>query len=158
MKHPTLKDYRTALQVLEYIGCPSTVKIVISDHIREMEKKTRDRRLARMTEEDIITYEERPKNRVRITTFDGRLIQRKTNEETFLAALCEANLDRLVSLDIIVNRKPLVVHAPSRVLMKGYTRVAEGYFVRHIRNQRDRLALLNYIDSYLQLNWDIEKV
>lgn len=159
MKRPSIKDYRTALHVLEYMGgCPSDLMVSISERIRDMERTSRDRKLSRMTEEDIIEYEERQKNRLRISTFDGRLIQRKTNDETFLAALLEAGLDRVCALDIIINRQPLVLHDPARKLKKGYTKVADGYFVRRIRTQRDRLALLRHIDSSLQLNWDIEKV
>lgn len=161
MAKPTLKDLRTTYRVLTKLDkhVPQELLVDIADLIKAEEKSRTYRKIARMSEEDLIHYQAVPKRRLRINLPDGRIIQEKTNENTFYNALREISFDQLLSLDLRVKDVPVFVgFKENRKQLTHYKMLRESCFVFRKIKAEDRLPLLKKIDERLQLNWDIELI
>lgn len=159
MPRLTLKELRTALKVLERIDAdvPSQLFVTISDQIRDIESHKRDLQMSRMTEDQLMRLDSRVPNRLRITTPDGRIVQGKRNEETFLSALQLIPIEQLATLDINVRKHDLIfgdgIAAHRR---KGYRRLSCGLYAYNALTLKERHQILEAIDAHLQLGWEIE--
>lgn len=162
MKQPNLKDLRTTLNVLSTldVDVPQELLTCLSEKIREKENSKLTRRMNRMTEEELIQYEARKRVTLRINLPDGRLIQRKTNEQTFEAALIEMGYNLLANVDYPIRRKPFILHDTTKLRKRipNYKFVMPGIFVFRKSTGEDKKALLDYIDCTFRLDWDIEIV
>lgn len=158
MPKPTLKDLRTTYRVLSKLDEPVPQKLLVAlaERIKAEEKSRDYRKLARMTEEDLIRHQAVPKRRLRIDLPDGRIIQEKTNEATFYAALREIDFQQILQLDLKQKGQPLFVgfSQPRKVLV-GHKQLHESCFVRRSIKADERLRLLQRLDEALQLNWEI---
>lgn len=162
MKQPNLKDLRTTLNVLSTLDVevPQELLTCLSEKIRQKESSKLSRRMNRMTEEELIQFEARKRVTLRINLPDGRLIQRKTNELTFEAALMEMGYDLLASVDYPIRRKPFILHdaTKQRKRIPNYKFVMPGIFIYRKSTAEDKKALLDYIDCTYRLDWDIDIV
>lgn len=159
MSSPTLKDLRTTYRVLSHLETevPQPLLIALAERIKKLEQRKLTNRIARMSEEDLIRYQETARRRLRINLPDGRIIQEKTNEATFYAALKEANPAKVMSLDIQVRGHALLVGlAPERKQLTGHKLLASGCFVVRGTKAAERYKILERIDASLQLDWKIE--
>ena len=155
---PTLKDLRTTYRILQQLdeNVPQQLLVSLADRIKAEEKSRQYRKLARMSEEDLIRYQAIPKRRLRINLPDGRIIQEKTNEATFYRALGELDFSQVLKLNLKRKTTPLFVGFDyPRKLLTGHKMLHEGCFVLRNIKSDERLALLEKIDESLQLNWEI---
>lgn len=155
---PTLKDLRTTYRVLTHLdeAVPQQLIISLADRIKAEEKSRQYRKIARMSEEDLIRYQATPKRRLRINLPCGRIVQEKTNEATFYAALREIDFQQILQLDLKQKGKPLFVgFAQPRKVLVGHKQLHESCFVRRGIKADERLRLLQRLDEALQLNWEI---
>lgn len=158
MAKPTLKDLRTTYRVLSRLDAPvpQPLLVALADLIKAEEKSRQYRKIARMTEEELITYQATPKRRIRINLPDGRIIQERTNEATFHTALREVPFAQLLSLDIAVKGHPLFVGFDKpRLQFNGHKMLHESCFVWRGLKPEQRLPLLERIDQSLHLSWEI---
>lgn len=158
MPKPSLKDLRTAYRVLSHLEAdvPPTLLVHLADLIKGEERSRQYRKLARMTEEDLIRYQATPRRRLRINLPDGRILQERTNELTFYAALRLLDPLRVMALGMQHRGQPLFVlfDGPRRQLT-GHKYLSDGWFVvRNLRSEQ-RLELLRQLDQHLHLAWDI---
>lgn len=155
---PTLKDLRTTYRVLSKIDAdvPSQLLVTLADMIKAEEKSRQYRKIAKMSEEDLIRYQATPKHRLRINLPNGKIIQEKTNEDTFYTALREVDFTLILSLHMKRKNKPLFVGFPTpRKLLTGHKMLHESCFVQRNIKSDERLKILQRIDEVLQLNWEI---
>lgn len=158
MRKLTLKELRTTYRVLSKIDepVPQRLLVALADRIKAEEKSQQYRKLARMSEEDLIRYQSSPRRRLRINLSDGRIIQEKTNEGTFYSALREMDFARVLALDLWQKDKPLFVgFSTPRKQVTGYKMLHESCFVLRGIKPTDRIKLLQRLDEALQLHWDI---
>lgn len=161
-RKPNLKELRTALSVLSKLDChvPPTLLVHLSDRIREMESLRLKRRLNRMSEEELIRYDNRQRSTLRIVLADGRLLQHRTNDETFFLALQEIGQERLQGVEYLLHRHPffLLDSTSLRRRIPNYTLLRPGLFYYARTTAAEKLGLLSYLDNLLQLGWDISVV
>ena len=160
MSKQRLKDLKTALRVLGDLDTevPREVFIEISQRIRNRETANEERRMKRMSEEELVLHERRTRRILRVNTFDGRILQEKTNDATFLLALQEAGTDQLRAIEhLVVRNHPLFIHDLSgkRKRITGYKMIQSGLFVFNKTQTSEKLYILKQLDSCLQLNWEI---
>lgn len=156
---PTLKDLRTTYRVLtrfDAAAVPQSLLVALAERIRAEERQRQSRKIARMTEEQLISYQEAPMRKFRVNLPDGRIIHERTNEATFYAALREVPFARLLALDLRHKERSLFVgfDRPRRLLV-GHRMLSEGCFVWRGIKAEERVPLLRRIDESLQLGWDI---
>lgn len=160
MRKITLKDMRTTLRVLESLDMqvPNALLAEISQRIRREEQLRDSRRMNRMSEEDLISYDNRKKTSLRVNLPDGRLLHFRTNDQTFEAALREIGAERLSKVDLRVKTHPLLLFDATgkRCRITGYKFVAPGLFVYRKTTTQEKLSALQQIDETLQLNIDLE--
>lgn len=155
---PTLKDLRVTYRVLEKLdeNVPQQLLIALAERIKAEEKSRQYRKIARMSEEDLIRYQAAPKRRLRINLPDGRIIQEKTNENTFYTALRELDFEKVLELGLKRRSTPIFVGFKTpRKLLSGHKMLHEGCFVIRNLKSDERLSLLQRLDEALQLNWEI---
>ena len=129
MSDQRLKDLKTTLRVLGKLDTevPKEILIEISQKILSKEAAREERRMKRMSEEELVRHEKRTRRILRVNTFDGRILQEKTNEATFLLALQEAGMDQLEAIDhLILRHNPLFIHDSSGRRTEGQHRHAGG--------------------------------
>ncbi len=161
MPKPTLKDLRTTYRVLSKLDEPVPQKLLVAlaEKIKAEEKSRDYRKLARMTEEDLIRYQAVPKRRLRIDLPDGRIIQEKTNEATFLLALKEMDFQDVLAQGLNRRGTPLFVgFAKPRKQLNGHKMLHEGCFVLRNIKPDERIKILQHLDEALQLGWEIKLV
>ena len=151
---------RTALRVLESldIEVPNDLLAELSRRIRLEEDMRSSRKIDRMSEEDLITYENRKRTSLRVNLPDGRLLHFRTNDQTFEAALREIDLESLKTVDLRVRNHPMLLFDASgkRQRMTGYKFVCPGLFLYRKTTAMEKLTALQRLDEALQLNMDIE--
>lgn len=161
MAKPTLKDLRTTYSVLTKLtdGVPQPLLVRLAAMIRAEEQSRQYRKLARMTEEDLIRYQAHEPRRLRINLPDGRIVQEKTNEQTFYSALRELDFGAVVSLDLRMHGNPIfVAFATPRKQYNGYKALRESCFVLRSLRPDERVSLLQRLDEALCLGWEISKM
>lgn len=155
---PTLKDLRTTYRVLQKLDydVPPQLLITLADKIKAEEKSRQYRKIAKMSEEDLIRYQSAPKRKLRINLPDGRIIQEKTNESTFYTALKELDFKEVLALGLKRKTTPLFVgfDQPRKQLV-GHKMLHDGCFVLRSIKPEERYSLLQKIDEELRLNWEI---
>ncbi len=160
MIKPNIKDLRTTLHVLDFFGnlAPDELKVEISKCIRQAEDTKTEKRMSRLSDDELYKYENRKKTTLRINLSDGRLIQRKTNDQTFDAALLEIGLERLATTSFFIKNHPLVLHDATlqRRRCTGYRYLAPGLFVYKKTTVFEKQNALLHYDECLCLDWDIE--
>ncbi len=158
MSKPILKDLRTTYRVLSRLDCdvPQALLVTLANKIKAEEQSRKCRKIASMTEEDLIRYQAVTHRRLRINLPDGRIVQEKTNEATFYSALREIDFHSILSLQLTRRGTPLFVgFAKPRQLLVGHKMLHPGCFVLRNIKSDERLKLLRYLDYTLQLGWDI---
>lgn len=158
MSKPTLKDLRTTYRVLSQMGeeVPQSLLITLAEQIKAEEKSRQYRKIARMSEEDLIRYQATPKRRLRINLPDGRIIQEKTNENTFYKALQELDPIQTSALELKIKSRPIfVLFDEPRKQLNGHKMLREGFFVLRQLKSEERLQILKKLEEKLKLNWDI---
>lgn len=158
-----LKDLKTALRVLGTLDTevPREVFIEISQRIRNKETANEERRMKNMSEEELVRHENRTRRILRVNTLDGRILQERTNDATFLLALQEAGKDQLNAIEhLVVRNHPLFIHDLSgkRKRITNYKMIQSGLFVFNKTKTSEKLYILKQLDSQLQLNWDIQLI
>lgn len=156
---PTLKDLRTTYRILSKIDfpVPQELLVTLANKIKEEEKSRTYRKIARMSEEDLIRYQSLHKRHLRINLPCGRIIEEKINENTFYSALKEIDFAQILTLNIQCKGKPCFVgFKEPRKQLNGYKMLRESCFVLRGIKPDERLKLLHRLDEALQLNWDIE--
>lgn len=160
-KSPTLADLRTTYRVLSHIEekVPQRLLVSLAEKIKLLESRKLSNRIAHMTEEDLIKFQETTKRRIRINLPDGRIIQEKTNEATFYTALIEADPSKVLPLNIVEKKQSLIISLPpERKFFPKYKFLIPGFFVSRSVKAEERLNILKRIDEALQLNWDIKLI
>lgn len=158
----SLRDLRITYRTLQRLPAdevPSQLIVTLAEMIKQEERHQLTNKISRMSEEDLIRYQDTPRRRLRIDLPDGRIIQQKTNELTFWEALREAGPRRIALLDITLRQRPFVVAMdPKRKQLNGYKALGDGCFVLRSVRPDERLDLLRRLDAALQLGWDIRLV
>ena len=161
-RKPNLKELRTTLNVLSKLDCtvPQSLLVLLSDRIREMESMRLTRRLSRMSEEELIRYGNRQRSTLRVLLADGRLIQCRTNEETFLLALHEIGTERLQNIEYRIHRVPFFLPDETglRRRIHNYTLLQPGLFFYARTTAAEKRTLLLHLDNLFQLGWDVSVV
>lgn len=157
MKLRDLKITYNTLTELDY-EVPKVLLVHIADLIRETEGRMLERKMSRMSEEDLIAMQSRQRRTLRINTPDGRIIQKRVNEATFRAAMAELDAEEVSALGLVIGRKPVVIFDLSmkRQRLKGYAFLKPGYFVIAKSATEEKIRVLSDIDTALELDWDIE--
>lgn len=158
MRKPTLKELRTTYLVLSHMGeeVPQSLLVTLAEQIKAEEKSRQYRKIARMSEEDLIRYQAVPRRRLRINLPDGRIIQEKTNELTFYKALQELEPNQVVSLELKIKTRPIfVLFDEPRKQLVGHKMIREGFFVLRQLKSEERIQVLKKLEEKLQMNWDI---
>ena len=154
----TLKDLRTTYRTLTKLDeeVPQYLLVALADKIKAEEKSRTYRKIARMSEEDLISYQATPKRRLRINLPDGRIVQEKTNEATFYTALRELDFTSTLALNLSHKGTPLFIgFKEKRKQLTGYKMLHESCFVYRKLKSTERIELLRKLDEALKLNWDI---
>ena len=150
---------KTTLNVLSAIGIPVPDEILIelSDRIRTKEERNKNRKINRMSEEELIHYHSRQKTTLRIVLDDGRLIQGRTNDVTFTMALRELGQERIKHVTYNIGRKPLFIFddTSNKMRFKHYLIVEPGLLVYGKTTAVQKKQILDIFDQKYQLNWDI---
>lgn len=158
-KTPTLREMRIALDVLATLEAdvPNEIMLELSGKIREREEKRLSRRLNRMSEEELIRYSAKTRTTLRVITDDGRLIQAKTNDITFVNALRLVGKDRLLCYSARKGRKPIIVHDPTENhnRHKQYLLVGDGVLVHGRLTAAEKKRVLDQLDERYELGWTI---
>lgn len=159
-RQPSIKEMRVTLNVLAALDLkvPDEVLIELSNRIQEQEKVKLVRRVNRMTEEQLIKYENRPRTTLRVILADGRLVQGRTNDATFLMALKELPREWLTTCDYKVRRHPLIVTDDSgkRKRFKYYLPLDDdGIYVFMKTTAVVKSQILRYFDELYHLGWEI---
>lgn len=158
MRKPTQKELRTTYLVLSHMGeeVPQSLLVTLAEQIKAEEKSRQYRKIARMSEEDLIRYQAVPRRRLRINLPDGRIIQEKTNELTFYKALQELEPNQVVSLELKIKTRPIfVLFVEPRKQLVGHKMIREGFFVLRQLKSEERIQVLKKLEEKLQMNWDI---
>lgn len=159
IKQPSVRDMRITLNVLSALGIPvpEGILIELSERIRTKEEQRRTRRISRMSEEDLIRYQSRSRTSLRVVLSDGRLLQGRTNDTTFVMALQEVGAQRIQSAPYRLGRKPLFVFdaTASRVRYKNYLIIAPGVLVWSKTTAAQKQQILEHFDQTYQLGWTI---
>ena len=158
MRKIKLKDLKTANQVLLRLDypVPTELKAHISSLIRSEEESLKERRMERMTDEQLLRLDERHRTKLRVTTSDGRIIQSRLNVETFMLALKESGADHLTFDGMRVRSRQVAIYNPSRQRISGYLPLNEGLFIFRGFSACEMQSVLLHIDQQLQLDWTIE--
>lgn len=159
MAKPTLKDLRTTYRVLSHMDdeVPQWLLVTLAEQIKAEEKSRKYRKIAKMSEEELIRYQATPKRRLRINLPDGRIIQEKTNENTFFKALRELDPEQVSNLGMSLRGRPIfVIFKEPRKQLNGHKMLKEGFFVIRQMKSEERHQLLKKLDEKLKLNWEIE--
>lgn len=158
----TLTDLKTTYNVLCELDYPVPTDLLVhlAERIRATEARNAERKLARMTEEQLIRLSSKPKRRLKIYTADGRMIQKDTAEATFREAIRELDAEILAEMDLRIGRKQLILRDETlaRKRISGYVFLRPGYFLIASSTSAAKYDVLRKIDAQLQLNWDIELV
>lgn len=161
-RQPSIKELRTALNVLSSldIDVPNEIFVCLSDRIQKKEKERLSRRINRMSEEELIRYGSRQKNTLRVICNDGRLLQGRTNDVTFVQALKEVGPDRLKTLSLKVRRSMVfkVDETGERKRIKNYQLLAPGLFVYEKTTASEKKQILQSIDKAYQLDWEVSVI
>lgn len=157
-----IKDLKIAYNVLCELDHPVPKELLVhlSQKIRSTETRSMERKMARMSEEQLIRFAEKQKRTLRIYLPDGRMIQKSTTEATYRAAIKELGPEKAVGLNLRWGRKEVIRYDETmqRKRYKNYFYVKPGYFLLDVASAADRYAILHAIDEQLQLNWEIELV
>lgn len=165
MKNMTIKgfsvrDFKKVLTLLDVLETevPKAVTDEIISLIHAKEQQKEQRKLSRMTEEDLAHYQNKRRSKLRVVTSDGYLIEHKSNDDTMKDAIERIGLDRVQYIEYMVKRKPLfyVDVTESRKRVKGYTFLRPGLFLLKHTTAMQKLEILQYLDETFQLDWDIE--
>lgn len=157
MKQKDLKTTYNTLCDLDY-PVPSDLLRHIAERIRTLDTRARERKLFRMTEEQLIRWDNKQKRVLRIYTPDGLLIQKDTAEESFRDAIRRIGPENVSTLGLRLGRKTVIRYDAtlSRRRFKGYFYLCPGYFLIDGTKVADKHKILCQIDAMLQLNWEIE--
>lgn len=162
IRKPTLKDLRTTLNVLATldIEVPNHLLVELSERIRQKEKDKLSRKINRMSEEELIRFGNRQKSTLRIILNDGRLIQSRTNETSFLLAIKEAGYEHLQGFEMKVRRNPVFLFDPTckRQRIKNYALLSPGLFVYTKTTAAEKKKILVTIAEKLLLEWEISVI
>lgn len=158
-----IKDLKIAYNVLCELDYPVEEDLLVhlSQRIRATEIRSAERRLSRMTEEQLIHESERQKRILRIYTADGLLIQKPTSEATYRAAVQYfVNVEAAAALGLRLGRKDVIRRDETmkRRRYKHYFYLQPGFFLLDAPTAADRYAILRMMDERLHLNWEIELV
>lgn len=157
-----IKDLKIAYNVLCELDHPVPQELLVhlSQRIRAIETRSAQRKMERMTEDQLIHWAEKQKRTLRIYMPDGRLIQKPTSEATFREAIRAIGAEPVASLNLMQGRKPVVRQDVTlqRRRYKHYYFLKPGYFLLDFPTAAERYAVLRTIDERLQLNWEIELI
>lgn len=163
-RQPTIKELKTALNVLTTydigVEVPDELLVALSEMVQHKEQQTLTRRLSRMSEEELIKFEGRRRQQLRILLPDGRLLQGKTNDATFVMALKEIGKERLCQTAISFRQHPLLMYDESetRQRMNNYYLLMPGVFLFAKTKSAEKKRALEKMDEKLELNWTISLV
>lgn len=157
-----LKDIKIAYNVLcelDY-AVPTELLVHIAEQVRSCESRMVERRLARMTEEQLIHLENKQKRILRIYLPDGRMIQKPSSEDTFRQAIREIGPERIAALGLRVGRKELILTDATmrRKRIRNRYFLQPGYFLLDGCTAMEKYRVLTAIDDLLRLNWEIKLV
>ena len=162
MKNPSLKELRATHRVLTMLDfpVPNELKLYISSQIAEKEKRMRQRKIDRMSEEELIAFDGKKHYRLRVYLKDGRFIQMKTNRLTFEQALKEIDFTLAPHFDLRLGSKPLfhVDASEKQRRVQKYHFIKPGLFVLSGISASRLKEILERLDEFLELGWDIELV
>lgn len=158
MSKTRLSHLHTALQVLSDIDHPVPKDLLshISSLIKEQEAEKQERRMTRMSDEQLEKYQSRIRRRLRVTTADGRIIQMRTNLPTFFLAIRESKAVPTLLCSLHIGKKALAIYAPNRKFYPSYQMIAPGLFVYKKLTTSQMVEVLEALDRQLHLNWEIE--
>lgn len=156
----TLKDLKTTYNTLSELDYPVPTELLVhlADRIRTQETTTRQRRLSRMTEEQLIRLESKQKRALRIYLPDGRMICKPSTLATYREAIREIGAERISPLHLKLGRKE-VIRYDATLKRKRYHKhyfLQPGYFLYDAANTTERYTVLIRIDQLLHLDWEIE--
>lgn len=156
----SVRDLKIVLSLLDALetNVPKDVTDEIISLIHAKESQKEQRKLSRMTEEDLARYQNRRRSKLRVETADGFLIEHKNNDDTMKDAIERIGLDRVQYIEYMVKRKPLfyVDVTENRKRISGYTFLRPGLFLYKRTTAVQKLEILQYLDETFQLDWDIE--
>lgn len=157
MRLTDLKKAYNVLCDLDY-SVPQALLVHISDRIRTTEHRNVERRKSRMTEEQLIRWENRKMHAIRIILPDGRMIQRKNNQATFLEAIREIGPERIASLNLKIGRNPVILkdETQKRRYFRNHVFIKPGYFLVGKTTTMQKAAILRTLDDRLRLGLEIE--
>jgi len=157
-----IKDLKIAYNVLSELDypVPKDLLVDIAQTIRTQETTTMQRRIARMSEEQLIRLDTKQKRTIKIYLPDGRMIQKSTSALTFREAIKEIGAEKIAPLRLMVGHKEVIrIDATQkRRRIKHYYFLQPGYFLLDKTNPAERYAILTQLDELLRLNWEIEFV
>lgn len=159
---PSLKDLRTAQRVLQIIDYPVADELLLylSNRIMEIEQSVKQRRMERMTDEDLLAFDEKKHYRLRVHLKDGSFIQMKHNKQTFEQAIRLIDFNAAPHYDIRVGTKRLFHVDPTQKQkrVKRYLFVNPGLFVLTGTTVSRQKEILEALDEFLELGWEIELI
>ncbi len=157
-----IKDLKIAYNVLSELDhpVPTDLLVHVAQRIREQESATLQRRIARMTEEQLIWLDNKQKRILKIYLPDGRMIQKTNAKLTFREAIREVGVEQVADLDLRMGHRKVILYDDTmkRRRIKNYYFIQPGYFLLDNLVGAERLSLLSSMDQLLHLNWEIEWV
>lgn len=156
---PTLKDLKTAHRVLTVLDYPvaNDLMLYLSSQITEKEKAKKQRRMERMSDEQLIAEDEKKHTRLRVTLKDGRFIQMKYNKDTFEQAIKEIDWST-TPYDLTLGNKQVFHIDPTgrQRRVKNYVFVKPGFFVLKGKTTNQMKEILERIDESMQMGLEVE--
>jgi len=157
-----IKDLKIAYNVLSELDypVPKDLLVHIAQKIRTQETTTMQRRIARMSEEQLIRLDSKQKRTLKIYLPDGRMIQKSNSALTFREAIKEIGAEKIAPLHLMVGRHDIILTDATlkRRRIKHYYFLQPGYFLLDKTTPIERYTILSQIDELLRLNWEIEFV
>jgi len=158
-KQPTIRDLRATLNVLATMNVPvpDEIFVEISTRIKEREEAQLTRKLNRMSEEQLIQFSSKQRKILRVILPDGRLLQGKTNDITFIEALRTIDPEKLAEVTYWVRSHPLVVYDDTlnKRMYKHYFILSPGVLIYGKTTGAEKRAILEMLDEKFELNWEI---
>lgn len=140
------------------LDVPRDLLLQLSQMIADEDKRLREHRINRMSDEELAAWDSKSAHSVRVTTVEGLLIRGRSNMETFRYVLEHIGLDEVNTLQLKIGKRPVVIVNPKRKRISGYIAIRPGYFVLKEKSSENIGRILREIDQRLRLNLDIEFV
>ena len=159
MRRPGLKALRTTIYTLSGIGynVDEGLLVHLTDLLRNEEERLKQRRLDKMSDEELAAADRAKPRRLRVYRRDGSIIPGKKSIDVFIKAILESQATFEELSPIRVKKKPLVIKRTAGRKMKGYCILCDDNCIYRGCRTEEMVDILERIDEQRAMYWEIER-